>query len=80
MPQFSSIDVNPISVNEILGFEPEQISNLVNYDDPGVSYALFRTLQNFQDDSSVDINLESIGQLVSDILVNRNSLDEDAHI
>lgn len=72
----TSLNVNPINVSEILGFSPEQISKLVNYSDPGVSYALFRTLQNFSQESDIDTNLEGIGQLVSNILVNRTSFSD----
>ena len=72
----TSLNVAPITVNEILGFTPSQISNLVSYDDPGVSYALFRTLQNFSTESDIDTNLEGIGQLVSDVLANRSSFDD----
>ena len=68
--------VDPITVSDILGFSPEQISKLVNYNDPGVSHALFRTLQNFSQESDIDTNLEGIGQLVSDILVNRTSFSD----
>ncbi len=72
----TSLDVDPITVNEILGFSPSQISSLLSYDDPGVSYALFRTLQNFRTESDIDTNLEGIGQLVSDVLANRSSFND----
>ena len=75
IPTFSTLDVDPITVNEILGFTPEQISKITNFTDPGVSYALFRTLQNFSQESDIDTNLEGIGQLVSDVLVNRSSFN-----
>ena len=72
----TSLNVDPITVNEILGFTPSQISSLLSYDDPGVSYALFRTLQNFSSESDIDTNLEGIGQLVSDVLANRSSFND----
>ena len=64
-----------ISLSDILEYTtPDQIEMMNSYDDQGVTYALFKTLENFHDKQDIDLNLEKLGQLVSSVLVDRNSI------